>query len=151
MLLKATSKAPYSLLPPAKSFHTSTIAIQRAKPIRINPIIYSGLSERKNIAKPDIKIGPMIQLRIKDNDMLVRSLKISGKASNYTFANGGYIIKMSPRAIGIFVEPMESVSIKSGRPGKRFPRAIPMNIAANIHNVKKRSRKESLFFISSNY
>jgi hypothetical protein len=90
----------------------------------------------------------MIQLRIKDNEMLVRSLKISGKASNFTFANGGYIIKMSPMAIGIFVEPMESVSMKSGRPGKIFPSAIPVNIAANIHNVKKRSRKESLFFMT---
>jgi len=43
---------------------------------------------------------------------------------------------------------MESVSMKSGRPGKIFPSAIPVNIAANIHNVKKRSRKESLFFMT---
>jgi hypothetical protein len=55
---------------------------------------------------------------------------------------------MSPMAIRIFVEPIESVSIKCGRPGKKFPSAIPMNIAANIHKVKKRSRKESLFFMT---
>ena len=42
ILLRATSPAPYSLLPSAKSFHTSTIAIHRASPIKIRPTIYSG-------------------------------------------------------------------------------------------------------------
>jgi hypothetical protein len=68
--------------------------------------------------------------------MLLRSLNISCNASNFTLAKGGYIIRMSPMAIGIFVEPIVSVSINTGRLGSRLPSAMPMNIAAKIHNVK---------------
>ena len=57
----ATNPATYSLSPRARSFHTITIAMHRAMPIMINPIMYSGLSERKATASPNIKIGPMIQ------------------------------------------------------------------------------------------
>ena len=42
MLLRATNPAAYSLLPLARSFHTSTIAMQRAIPTRITPTMYSG-------------------------------------------------------------------------------------------------------------
>jgi len=42
MLLRATNPAAFYLLPSASSFHTITMAIQRAGPIRINPTMYSG-------------------------------------------------------------------------------------------------------------
>ena len=42
MLLNATSPAAYSVSPLARSFQTITIAMQRARPIRIRPIMYSG-------------------------------------------------------------------------------------------------------------
>ena len=42
MLLKATSPAAYSVSPLASSFHTMTMAMQRARPIMIRPTMYSG-------------------------------------------------------------------------------------------------------------
>ena len=59
MLLNATSAAPYSWSPCAKSFQTMTIAMQRASPIMIRPTMYSGLSrqqqdrEKKHQHRPD--------------------------------------------------------------------------------------------------
>ena len=41
-LLNATSPAQYSVSPFASSFQTITIAMQRARPIMINPTMYSG-------------------------------------------------------------------------------------------------------------
>ena len=42
MELKATSPAQYSRSPAARSFQTITMAMQRARPIRIRPTMYSG-------------------------------------------------------------------------------------------------------------
>ena len=42
MELNATKPAVYTRSPFAKSFQTSTMAIQRAMPIRIKPVMYSG-------------------------------------------------------------------------------------------------------------
>ncbi len=39
MLLKATSPAAYSESPFASSFHTITMAMQRARPIMISPVM----------------------------------------------------------------------------------------------------------------
>jgi len=38
-LLKATSPAAYSADPSARSFQTTTIAIHRANPIKISPVM----------------------------------------------------------------------------------------------------------------
>ena len=59
--LNATRPAQYSVSPLASSFHTITIAMQRARPIMINPTMYSGLSRRKMTASANIRIGPTIQ------------------------------------------------------------------------------------------
>ena len=37
MLLKATSPAAYSASPSARSFHTMTMAMHRARPMRMSP------------------------------------------------------------------------------------------------------------------
>ena len=42
MELKATSPAAYSRSPQARSFQTMTMAMQRAIPIMMRPIMYSG-------------------------------------------------------------------------------------------------------------
>ena len=59
--LKATSPAAYSRSPRARSFHTITIAMQRASPIRISPVIYSGLSRSSRTASANISTGPTTQ------------------------------------------------------------------------------------------
>jgi NADH:ubiquinone oxidoreductase subunit H len=43
-----------------------TMAMQRAKPIKINPTMYSKWPERKIIAKRNMRIGPMIQFWTKE-------------------------------------------------------------------------------------
>lgn len=50
--LMATRIAQYSASPPARPFHMSTMAMQRARPTRIRPMRSSGLSGRKAHAKP---------------------------------------------------------------------------------------------------
>lgn len=75
----ATKPAAYSRLPSANSFHTITMAMQRAKPIRINPIIYSGWSRKKIMANANIKIGPTTQFKTKERVRTLVSLKTVGK------------------------------------------------------------------------
>ena len=75
MLLKATRPATYWLLPPAIWFHTSTMAMQRAKPMRIRPVMYSGLSERNTTASPNISTGPITQFWTSDSTRMRLSLK----------------------------------------------------------------------------
>jgi hypothetical protein len=60
-----------------------------------------------------------------------------------TFASGGYIIRMSPMAIGIFVVPELRESQKSAMPGNNDPAATPKNIVRNIQSVRYRSTNES--------
>jgi hypothetical protein len=60
-------------------------------------------------------------------------------------ANGGYIIKIKPIAMGIFVDPTDTALLKfSTAVGKKYPIPTPTAMARNIHNVKKRSKVESL-------
>ena len=59
--MNATSPAQYSLSPEARSFQTMTMAMQRAKPIKIKPTMYSKWPERKVMARRNMRIGPMIQ------------------------------------------------------------------------------------------
>ena len=119
MLFKATKPAAYSLLPPASSFHTITIAIQRAKPIRIRPTMYSGLSGKNIIARVNIKIGPITQLRNKDIPKTFVFLNTSFSFSYLTFAKGGYIINIKPMAKGMFVVPDENELINVDDDGKK--------------------------------
>ena len=107
MLFSATKPAAYSRLPSASSFQTMTIAMHRAKPIRINPTMYSGLSCKKSIANMNIRIGPIIQFRNKDIPKTFVFLNTSFSFSYLTFANGGYIIRIKPTAKGMFVVPDE--------------------------------------------
>src|SRR3546814_4883642 len=64
--LNATSAATYWLSPLASWFQTMTMAMQRASPMRIRPVMYSGLSLRKMTASANISTGPMIQFWISE-------------------------------------------------------------------------------------
>src|SRR4051794_17936850 len=119
MPFNATNPAAYSLLPSANSFHTMTIAIHRANPIRIKPTMYSGLSCKKSIASKNISIGPMTQLRNKDIPKTFVFLNTSFNFSYRTFAKGGYIISIKPTAKGMFVVPEENEFINVDDEGKK--------------------------------
>ena len=67
-----------------------------------------------------------------------------GIAENFTFTNGGYIIKINPIANGIFYVPSENESINAAEYGKKYPIETPIAIARKIQPVKNRSKKESL-------
>ncbi|VVB53145.1 Uncharacterised protein [uncultured archaeon] len=57
----ATRTAHNSLSPPASWFQTRTMAMHRARPIMIKPILYSGRSGRKIQARANISTGPITQ------------------------------------------------------------------------------------------
>ncbi len=152
MLLKATKPAAYSVSPSASLFQTITIAIHLAIPINIKPIIYSGYPRRKMIASENIRIGPIIQFWTKDKTRILKSRNTSKSSSYFTFANGGYIINISPRAIGILVVPTWKRLINNSMPGTKYPIATPIAIARKIQSVKNRSRnKKQRLILCPNY
>src|SRR5665647_713971 len=112
MLFNATNPAAYSRLPSASSFHTTTMAMQRARPIRIKPIIYAGWPCKKTIAKKNMRIGPITQFSNKETPKTRVFLKTSFSLSYLTFVKGGYIINIKPIANGILVVPEEKELIK---------------------------------------
>jgi hypothetical protein len=82
--------------------------MQGANPIMINPVMYSGVPLRKVMDKINIRNGPIIQVIKRETKRSFRLLNIFVIFSNLTFANGGYIIKINPMAIGILVVPLEN-------------------------------------------
>jgi hypothetical protein len=87
-------------------------------------------------ARANIKIGPKTQFKNREAPSTLVFLKTSPICSYFTFANGGYIIRISPIARGILVVPEEKELIKSPLEGKKFPMATPIAMARNIHRVK---------------
>jgi hypothetical protein len=81
--------------------------MQGANPMIISPVIYSGLSFRKNIDNKNIKNGPTIQVINKEANNILGFSNITGIFVKSTFVSGGYIIKIKPIARGIFVVPLE--------------------------------------------
>ncbi len=121
MELNATSPAQYSVSPLARSFQTMTMAMQRARPIRMSPTMYSGLSRRKITASANIRIGPTTQFCTSESASTLPLRKTSGSSSYRTLASGGYIIRMSPMAMGIEVVPTLSRSRAGTTPGTAQP------------------------------
>lgn len=67
--------------------------------------------------------------------------KTFGSSERLTFANGGYIIKIKPIAIGIFVVPLLAEFMIFGKVGIKYPIPTPKAIAIKIQRVKFLSRK----------
>src|SRR5690625_4209082 len=97
------------------------------------------------IASANINTGPIIQFKNKEIDKIFTFLKTLGNIEKSTFAKGGYIIKINPMAMGIFVDPTLNLSTKSGVFGKKYPMEIPINIARKIHKVRFRFKKPIFF------
>jgi hypothetical protein len=60
-----------------------------------------------------------------------------------TFASGGYIIQIRPKAIGIEVVPILAALKYVEICGKTYPNPTPTTIAKNIHNVRNLFKIES--------
>ena len=136
MELNATRPATYWLSPQANWFQTSTMAMQRARPIRIRPVMYSGWSCKNNTASPNINSGPISQFWTSDNTSTRLSANTRCNSSYLTLASGGYIITISPMAMGRLVLPTDIRSISKGSPSIQVPRAMPRPMAAKIHSVR---------------
>src|SRR5512137_1241550 len=117
--------------------------MQRAIPTRIKPYMSIGWSRRKTTARTNISTGPTIQFWTIDSPSTFVSRKMVGSSSYFTLASGGYIMRISPMAIGIDVVPAERPVITTGTAGKKYPIPIPTAIARKIQRVRYRSRKES--------
>ena len=93
-------------------------------------------------------MGPITQFRSNDAPSILVLLKTSPIFSYRTFASGGYIINISPIAMGILVVPDEKELMKPDEVGIKYPIATPIAIATNIQKVKYLSRKLN-FFLST--
>src|SRR5665648_405466 len=156
MELNATNPAQYSESPLARSFQTITIAMQRASPIIIIPYIYGrfalsfpGKSLKNAIANENISTGPIIQFCTSERPRILKFLNTPPNSSYLTFASGGYIIRIRPIAIGIFVvlsgeDFSESQNVAIA--GKKNPEKTPINIARKIQRVRYLSRIFNLGF-----
>jgi hypothetical protein len=107
---------------------------------------------KKRIANVNIRTGPMIQFCIRESPSILKFLKTPPNSSYLTFASGGYIIRIRPIAIGIFVvlsgDDFKEFQ-KSAIEGKKYPETTPVNIARNIHRVRYRSRSFNFGFIAT--
>src|SRR5690606_29040389 len=90
------------------------------------------------MAKMNINIGPIIQFKISETLNTFVSLNTCPRFSYFTFAKGGYIIKINPIAKGMFVVPLENEFIKSDDEGIKYPTPTPMAMAIKIQSVRYR-------------
>jgi hypothetical protein len=97
------------------------------------------------MARININTGPIIQFRNNETPNTFVFLKTSLILSYFTFAKGGYIIRIRPMAKGILVVPDEKELINADDDGKKYPMETPTAIAKNIHKVKYRSKKLNFF------
>ena len=111
--------AQYSQSPSVRSFQTITIAMQRAIPTRISPYIKSGWSLMTMTVRANISTGPTIQFLTSDRPSTFVFWNTIPSSSYFTFASGGYIIRISPAAMGIEVDPTERPVIMPGTVGRR--------------------------------
>jgi hypothetical protein len=84
----------------------------------------------------NIRMGPMIQFCTSDRPSTFLFRKTSGNSSYRTFVKGGYIITMSPTAIGIDVVPTLKRFKNGTTPGTSQPSPTPSAIDRKIHAVR---------------
>ena len=81
-------------------------------------VLRAGRAGRRS-ARTNIRIGPTTQFWTSDRPTTFRSRKTSPISSYLTFAKGGYIIRMSPMAIGMFVVPTWNELTNDSTPGMK--------------------------------
>ena len=95
-----------------------TVAMQRANPMRMTPVMRWGEDRKKRTARANIRMGPITQFWTKDRIRTLVSLNTRPSSSYRTLAKGGYIIKIRP---------------------------TPTAMARKIHKVSHLSKMESFF------
>ncbi len=80
--------------------------------------------------------GPISQFCTSDNDTTRQSANTSIIRSYFTFARGGYIIRIRPIAIGTLVVPTSKRPMISRTPGASHPTVMPNTMARKIHSVR---------------
>jgi len=88
--------------------------------------------QKKSTASANIRRGPISQFWASDRPRIFQSRKTRPISSYFTFARGGYIIRMSPIAIGMFVVPTSNRLISSCEAGTKYPKPKQRAIAREI-------------------
>src|SRR5690606_2967173 len=91
-----------------------------------------------------MRSGPIIQFCKSERPRIRVSANTFGISSYFTFARGGYIIRISPIAMSTFVcSPIVSRSFNASTGAwRKYPSATPIAITAKIQTVRYRSRKD---------
>ena len=88
-------------------------------------------------ASTNMRIGPMTQFCTSDNPSTFQLRNTSPSSSYFTFASGGYIIRMRPSAMGMLVVSSSlKLSINDATLGATRPNATPAAIARKIQTVR---------------
>ncbi len=124
--------------------------MQRAIPTRMSPTMYSGWWRKKMSASTNMRVGPMSQFCTSESVRILVFEKTRGISSYFTFASGGYIMRMRPAAIRRLVVPTVTGAKKaSGSAIRKVLSRTPSPMAAKIQTVSQRSRKDILRAIES--
>src|SRR5665647_1133389 len=95
------------------------------------------------MASTNISIGPAIQFW-KSEKVNTFLFSVTFPISSYlTLASGGYIMTISPMAIGHDIVPVLIPPRDVARFGNRYPPPIPIAMAINIHRVKNLSKNDN--------
>ena len=78
----------------------------------------------------------MSQFCTSERPSTLRLRKTSPSSSYFTLANGGYIIRIRPMAMGMLVVPTWNWLMNASTPGMRYPAATPTAMARKIHSVR---------------
>jgi hypothetical protein len=95
-----------------------------------------GKKRNNNTASANISTGPIIQFCTNDSVSTLVFRNTSPNSSYFTLASGGYIITISPMAMGILVVPTDMLFQKAAICGNCQPENTPMAMARNIHKVR---------------
>ncbi len=98
--------------------------------------MYSGLSRRSSTARREHQERadhPVLDEREDQDAPVLEDRPIS---SYFTFASGGYIIRISPMAMGMEVVPTLKRSRNGTTPGTRYPSPTPTAMAGKIQSVR---------------
>ena len=90
----------------------------------------------KPMASTNIRIGPMTQFCTSDSPSTFQSRNTSPNSSYFTLASGGYIIRIRPSAMGMFVVPTWKRLMNDSMPGRKCPSPTPTAIARKIQTVR---------------
>jgi len=113
-----------------------TMAMQRANPMRMTPCMSAGLSNSRRMARKNMSSGPMTQFWSSESPRIRQLRKTSPNSSYRTLANGGYIIRIRPIAMGMEVVPTEASWIARPICGHRYPAPTPTAMARKIQTVR---------------